>query len=79
LNKEEGFSERAAQTVQRQRLAREQRASVREDVAVSHETGASDDAAGGRRDANVNEAFYGVSLDRFTSTAIALFCGGLYL
>jgi hypothetical protein len=65
--------------MQRQRLAREQRTSVREDVAVSHETGASDDAAGGRWDAIVDEAFYVTSLNRFTSTAIALFCGGFYI
>jgi hypothetical protein len=65
--------------MQRQRLAREQRESVREGVAVSHETGASDDAAGGKWGAAVDEAFCVASLNRFTSTAIALFCGGFYI
>jgi hypothetical protein len=52
---------------------------VREDVAASHEVGASDAADGGKWGAAVDEAFYVASLDRITSTAIALFCGGLHI
>jgi hypothetical protein len=75
----EGFSERVAQMARCKCLARGMRTRVREDVAVRHEAGAADDAAVCKRAAATqlrDGRFAGKSINRFTNTVRALFCGG---
>jgi hypothetical protein len=73
-------SERAAQMVRCNGLARGVRNSVREDVAVRHEAGAADDAAVCKRAGATqlrDGRFAGKFINRFTNAVKALFCGGL--
>jgi hypothetical protein len=72
-------SERAAQMARYNGFARGACTRVREDVAVRHEAGAADDAAVCKRAGATqlrDGRFAGKSINRFTNTVRALFCGG---